>query len=138
MINLIIVLSVAVLCLTSFIRSYFSWRRMDFVNRNFDYCVNDIRTMNTYNSYFLAAIMIFIGFAIDKGTDVLPASALVIFLLAFIFAAFAIFFFPLKRSKDGMTPESMRRLWLLTLVSSQWVVILSAGGIANAVLSKLF
>lgn len=94
--------------------------------------------MNTYNSYFLAAIMIFIGFAIDKGTDVLPGSALVIFLLAFIFAAFAIFFFPLKRPKDGMTPESMRRLWLLTLISSQWVVILSAGGIANAVLSKLF
>lgn len=107
--------------------------------RSFDECVNDIRAMNTYNSYFLASIIIFLGFTIDKGIDILPKSSLIMLLAAFVFAAFAIFFIPLEKRKRKRAGDltNVKTLWLFTLVPSQWTVILCVLGILNAVLPKL-
>ena len=105
--------------------------------RSFDDCINDIRAMNTYNSYFLAAIIIFLGFAIDKDIDILPKSSLIMVLAAFVFAAFAIFFIPLEKPKSEGGSTNVKMLWLYTLMPSQWVVILCVLGIVNAVLPKI-
>jgi hypothetical protein len=105
--------------------------------RSFDECIKDIRAMNTYNSYFLTAIIIFLGFTIDKGIDILPKSSLIMLLAAFVFAAFAIFFIPLEKPKCDGGSTNAKTLWLYTLLPSQWVVILCVLGIVNAVLPKL-
>ena len=105
--------------------------------RSFDECMNDIRAMNTYNSYFLTAIIIFFGFTIDEGVDILPKSSLFMLLIAFICASLAIFFIPLAKTKFDECEKNAKTLWIYTLLPSQWTVILCAFGITNAVMSKL-
>jgi len=126
-------------CMLSLIWTSRYWAKIKTDIRSFDECVNDIRAMNNYNSYFLAAIIIFLGFTIDKGTDILPKSSLIMLLAAFVFAAFAIFFIPLEKRKRKRAGDltNVKTLWLLTLVPSQWTVILCVLGILNAVLPKL-
>ncbi|MEE8167626.1 MAG: hypothetical protein V3T58_01990 [Candidatus Hydrothermarchaeales archaeon] len=125
-------------CIFSASWTYRYWiKKIKTDSRSFDECINDIRAMNTYNSYFLAAIIVFLGFTIDKGIDILPKSSLIMLLAALVFAAFAIFFIPLEKPKGADGATNVKTLWLFTLVPSQWVVILCVFGIVNAVLPKL-
>ena len=125
-------------CLFSAIWSFKYWNNKIKTDiRSFDECIDDIRAMNTYNSYFLTALIIFLGFTIDEGVDILPKSSLIMLLAAFIFAAFAIFFIPLEKPKCDGGATNAKTLWIYTLLPSQWTVILCVFGITNIILSKL-
>jgi len=114
------------------------WQRCEKVDsRTFDYCIQDIRTMNTYNSYLLAAVIVFLGLSIQKAGMAIPFSALILILCSFLTACSAIFFIPIRKPEDNGNSDAVRRLWVYTLILSQWTVILAALGITNAVLSLL-
>ena len=106
--------------------------------RSFDYCISDIRAMNTYNSYMLVGTMIFLGFAVEKIPTIIPNIALVLILCSFLSASIAIFFIPLHKPDDASEPLAARRLWLCTLIPTQWTVIFAVLGITNAVVSRVF
>lgn len=124
-------------CIFSITWTFRYWiKRIKTDTRSFDDCINDIRAMNTYNSYFLAAIIVFFGFTVNKSV-VLPKSSLIMLLAAFIFAAFSIFFIPLRKSAADSGAASAKALWLYTLLLSQLVVILCVFGIVNVILLKI-
>jgi len=92
--------------------------------------------MNTYNSYFLAAMFVFFGLIIEKGVTLIPKSSLGLLVLAFFSASASIFFIPLKKY-SGYDQCSARRLWLYTLVLSQFTVILTVVGVLSAIIIGL-
>ncbi len=106
--------------------------------RDFEACIKDIRVMNTYNSYFLAGILIFFGLIIEKGVELVPESSLYLLIAAFLFASLAIFFIPLKRPSSGA--GAAKKLWLYTLIFTQLTVIVTLVGVISAVVvrCKLF
>ena len=106
-------------------------------SRNFDYCISDIRAMNTYNSYMLVGTMIFLGFAVEK-TPAIPNTALFLLLLSFLSASIAIFFYPIQKPTGNGDSSAARILWLKTLIPTQWTVIFAVFGITYAVISRVF
>ena len=98
--------------------------------RDFDYCVADIRAMNTYNSYMLTAILVFFGFVLDGGWVLLPECALELLLFAFGFASAAIFFIPVKKPPYLEPSSGILRLWIYTLILSQTTVIFTVTAVA--------
>ena len=95
--------------------------------------------MNTYNSYFFAAGLVFFGLIIDKGIGIVPKSSVVLLIFAFLTASAAIFFIPLKKTSNKNCPAA-KKLWLYTLLLSQFTVILTVVGVLSAVVVgfKLF
>lgn|GEM_PF-1485605 len=125
-------------CGFSYVLTHRHWvKRVKADVRSFDCCIGDIRAMNTYNSYFMAAIVIFLGFTLGNGTEILPKSCLGMLLSAFLFAATSMFFIPLEKPTGDESSLSAKRYWLFVVVLSQWVVILCVLGIVNAVLPRL-
>lgn len=100
--------------------------------RDFEDCIADIRAMNTYNSYFLAGILIFFGLIIEKGITFVPKSSLYLLIFAFISASLAIIFIPLKKPFYGA--GKAKYLWLHTLIFTQFTVVLTAVGVLNAII----
>ncbi len=101
--------------------------------RDFEYCIQDIRALNTYNSYFLAALVVFFGLVMEKGATIVPKSSLLLLALAFVTASASIFFIPLKKPEKG--PGSARGLWLYTLLLQQLTVILTVLGVLSALVT---
>ena len=109
-------------------------------NHNFESRIADIRAMNTYNSYMLAGILVFLAFAASPGkaASPIPTSAAYLVLAALFFAAAAIFFIPLGKPKLGAEDSApAKAVWLKTLVCSHWTVILTVGGITRTVLARI-
>jgi hypothetical protein len=102
--------------------------------RDFKSIIEDIRAMNTYNSYFFAGILLFFGLIIGKGLTDVPKSSLDLLLLAFLFASASIFFIPLKKPQDKQPIDNAKRLWLSNLILSQFTVILTVLGVLNAII----
>jgi len=101
-------------------------------SRSFDYCIRDIRALNTYNNYFMAAILVFLGLVL-KEFGAVPKASLFLFLSAFISACFSLFFIPLEKPEKGEGVGRAKQLWLYTLIFSQFTVILTAAGVLSAV-----
>lgn len=119
-------------CVVSLIYTSLHWYfRVRNDARDFEYIITDIRAMNTYNSYFLAAILVFFGLIIEKGiTTIVPKSSLVLLTFAFLFASASIFFIPMKKPQDRADKATnARKLWLYTLILSQFTVILTVLGV---------
>ena len=109
-------------------------------NRNFEDRIADLRAMNTYNSYMLAGILVFLAFAANprEGIPAIPTSAAFLVLAALFSAAAAIFFIPLGKPKlDAEDSAPAKAVWLQTLVCSHWAVILTVGGITRTVLARI-
>ena len=127
-----------VLCVTSLAFDIWRWFRcIKTDQRTYDDCVNDIRAMNTYNSYFIAAIIIFFGLVADKGAHSLPISALIMFLASFLCAASAMFFFPIQKTASSATNPAVRKRWLLVLIPSQWTIVLFTCGLLDVAITLL-
>jgi hypothetical protein len=75
---------------------------------------------------------------LKKLPPIIPNIALIIILCSFLSASNAIFFIPLHKPDDESEPLAARRLWLYTLIPTQWTVILAVLGITNAVVSRVF
>lgn len=126
------------LCLMVLIVDLVCWfRHLQSDSRTHEECWGDVRAMNTYNSYFMSAIVVFFGLVVDKGLDTVPISALIMFLAAFVSASSAIFFFPVQRPRDGAVSPGVRRRWFCALVPTQWTVILGTGAVVNIAVSLL-
>ena len=118
-------------------------------HRDFTDRIKDVRAMNNYNSYMLAGMMVFLGFAANrpKGAIAVPEEAVKVIIAALICAAAAIFFFPLghpERTRDETLKETTvpdkptaKALWLKTLFFSQLTVILTVAGIVRTVYARL-
>lgn len=111
------------------------WRSDD---RDWNDCVGDIRAMNTYNSYFMGGIMVFVGLVTGASNDLtaLPVTAFIMLITAFLFAASAIFFFPIRKKGTEAT-SGMRIRWFWVLYPSQCTVLFSTGGFVNIALTFL-
>jgi hypothetical protein len=103
--------------------------------RSFDDYVGDIRAMNQYNSYYVAALVIFLGFAIEG--ELVSDSALILLLMAFLAGSLSIFFFPLRRPQPGAAKTRVREYWLFKVIATQWTVILTVFGIATVVTERV-
>lgn len=116
-------------CAASLFSTLRYWNRCTPDDKRADeHYIEDIRALNTYNSYFLTAILIILGFTFEQGAK-LPTTALILFLAALLAAGSGIFFFPVRRES-----HLIRRLWLWKLIPSQWTVILSLAGAIGVVL----
>ena len=121
------------LCGISAMFSTVYWKlKIKFDARDFPVCIDDIRAMNTYNSYFLAGILIFFGLIIEKGITFVPKSSLYLLIFAFISASLAIIFIPVKKPSSGA--GKAKYLWLYTLIFTQFTVILTAVGVLNVII----
>jgi len=128
-------------CICSAFLSARHWHKCVYTDcRTFDDCINDIRAMNTYNSYFFSAIVIFFGFTIGEGKDIVSTSSAIMLLSAFVFASCAIFFIPFKKSinNNDVASKNIKWLWLYTLLLSQWTVISCVFGVISVIAQKLF
>jgi hypothetical protein len=103
--------------------------------RSYDDYVGDIRAMNEYNSYYVAAIVIFLGFAIEG--DVVSDRALIVLVMAFLAGSLSIFFFPIQRTQPGASTARVRGYWLFKVIATQWTVILTVFGIATVVAERV-
>ena len=125
------------LCLVSVVVTLTRWPDLRSDGRSYDDCFKDVRAMNTYNSYFLGATIVFFGLVAGTDSQVVPASALWLFLGAFVCSSVAIFFFPIKKPIDGGHSAGAKRRWLLALIPTQWTVILGGAAIINVALAIL-
>jgi hypothetical protein len=132
-------LTIAVgLCLLSFVWSLLRAQQIGTDARSYEDCVQDLRAMNTYNSYFISAIIVFLGVALDKGLEKLPKPVLMMLLAAFCFATFSMFFFPVQKPQAPTTVSSAIRMrWLLALIPTQWTVIMVTCAVINILLPHL-
>lgn len=105
-------------------------RNRDRDERTWDDYIHDIRAMNEYNAQFVAAIVIFLGFALLDTRVAVPDSSLRMLLIAFTSGAIAMFFFPIRRPLEGGSPGlSLKGHWLLKVLASQATVVFSVFGI---------
>lgn len=138
-----LVLEIAVAtCLVIFIVDLVRWfTHLQADNRTWNDCWGDVRAMNTYNSYFIGAIIVFFGLVADpdKGLKTIPITAFIMFLAALVLAACAIFFFPIHKHSggDAVASAGVRRRWLWALIPTQCTIILGTAGITNVALSLL-
>jgi hypothetical protein len=119
--------------------------REEFDERSRDDYVGDIRAMNTYNSYFMTAIVVFFGFVFGatsggRNNDI-PHSALTMLSLAFVAAASAMYYVPVRKtssttdSNDRNQRRGIHGRWLAAIICSQLTVILCVFGVLNIVVS---
>ena len=109
-------------------------------NRNFEDRIADVRAMNTYNSYMLAGILVFLAFAASPsdGATTIPTIASYLMLAALFSTAAAVFFIPLGKPNLGVEDTATAKVvWLQTLVCSHWAVVLTVGGITRTVLARI-
>lgn len=126
------------LCVLSFLWRLLWLRQVGRDARSYDDCIQDLRAMNTYNSYFISAIIVFLGLALDKGLEKLPQSALLMFLAAFCFAALSMFFFPVRKPHDpAMASSGIRVRWMVSLIPTQWTIILVTCAAINTLVPHL-
>ncbi len=103
-------------------------------DRTWDDFIKDIRAMNQYNSYILAAIVIFLGFTERPTGSRVPSAAVAMLLSAFTFGALSMFFFPIrKRSCGEGTPLRpalpVRIYWVVDVLASQATVVFAVFGL---------
>ena len=121
--------------------------RSNFDDREREDCVSDIRAMNTYNSYFMTAIVVFFGFAFGATAggsgNQLPHSALMMLSVSFLSASAGMFYVPIRKLKSGaaeVTPSSLsaiRSRWVAVIICSQLTVIFCAWGVLNIVIGHI-
>ena len=114
---------------------WFSCLRSD--HREFDDYVKDIRAMNTYNSYFLGAIIVFFGLIVQQPEPVVSITVLIMFLAAFVFSGCAIFFHPIPKPEGNKATFGIICRWFLALIPTQWTVILGTAGFVSLMISSL-
>ena len=116
--------------------------RTDFDERLRDDYVGDIRAMNTYNSYFMTAIVVFFGFAFGAtnggSQNDLPHSALMMLSLAFVAASAALYYVPVRKisganPNDRAPIRAIHSRWLAVIICSQLTVILCVFGVLTIV-----
>jgi hypothetical protein len=97
--------------------------------------IDDIRAMNQYNSYLLAAIVIFLGFVQARADSAGVSRAVTMLLIAFSFGALSMFFFPIRKRVPGGTGSGLepglpvRAYWVLDLLASQATVVFAVFGL---------
>lgn len=126
-------------CVASTLWSVRYWRRwIRDDTRTYDDSVGDIRAMNTYNSYFLAAIVIFLGVTQDQPLfGGVPSVSLVLMAAALLSAAVALFYIPSKKPAHEGAPTNVKRIWLAKLLPTQWTVILAVSGVLSSVVVRV-
>jgi hypothetical protein len=103
--------------------------------RSYDDLFDDVRAMNQNNSYFVAAIVILLGLAVEG--RLLSDDALILLLMGFLAGSVAIFFYPVRKADPKEMPSQARALWLFKIVATQWTVIFTVFGISVVVIERL-
>ena len=107
--------------------------------RGFKDRIKDIRALNTYNSYMLAGIMVFLAFAANPpiAATPVPPEAVSVILVALLCAGIGIVFIPIGQPADlNSDNRVVKALWFKTVIFSQFTVILTIAGIARVVVAK--
>jgi hypothetical protein len=96
--------------------------------------IEDIRAMNQYNSYILAAIVIFLGFTQRPAGTPVPSAAVAMLLSAFTFGALSMFFFPIRKRTggEGTSPPPglpVRVYWVCDVLASQATIVFAVFGL---------
>jgi hypothetical protein len=125
------------LSLLSLVVSLWRFKGICSDRRSFDDYVQEIRAMNTYNSYFISAIIVFLALVLDKGMDKLPHGSLNMLLIALFCSAFSVFFFPIRKPRPGAPSLGIRIRWVCVLIPAQWTVILVTCAALNAFLTSV-
>jgi hypothetical protein len=103
--------------------------------RSYDDFFDDVRVMNQNNSYFVAAIVIFLGFAVEG--RLVPDEALVLLLVGLMTGSVSIFFYPVRKLDQVEAGPEVRGLWLFKVVATQWTVIFTVFGVSVVVVDRV-
>jgi hypothetical protein len=118
-----------VLALTASTFYWWASRGKKDVRKWSDY-IQDIRAMNQYNAYLIAAIVIFLGFALSDTPIPIAPPALRMLLIAFTSGSVAMLFFPVRKpSRDQDVGLPVRAYWLVDILGSQVTVVFTVFGI---------
>jgi hypothetical protein len=103
--------------------------------RTYEDFFRDVRAMNEYNSYYVAAIVIFLGFALDG--KILSEQALLLLLAGFLAGSVSIFFYPIRKPKKSEPTSRVKAFWLFKVLATQWTIVLTVFGITTVVAETL-
>jgi hypothetical protein len=124
------------LCAVSFAHTWKRWQAtIKNDARTRQDCIDDMRAMNTYNSYVLSAIIVFLGLAFRSAAQPLPQPVVILAALALVTASFSLYFNPLARYRDERNVAAVKQHWLWKLINTQWTLILAILAIVTAALA---
>ena len=91
--------------------------------------------MNKYNTYYVGAIIISLGFVISGSP--FSATALAMLGLGFVAGSLALFFLPLVKPDDEHDVTRVKAYWMFKVAVTQGTVVFSVFGISNVIVSRI-